>query len=213
VHVAIISGCLLASNNPSAVSALIGRAQPEALRRSALRAIFDFPQVYETRIQPVSMWQRGSNKEKWLEGVITRPTDPSQIAGLNRVFRNACIGPLSYCFLIILPTLVLISLPPAAAVVVAWKIPPVGWLCRSLTFICSAACQLFVTAMRELIYEFPFEEGFCTIWQDRKKRMLGCIQEILYYMFAGFLRLLFVLFCFLSLHCNGRHAHANYGGL
>jgi hypothetical protein len=63
VHVAIVCGCLLASNNPSAASILAS----EAFSGSTNHFL---PPVYDTPFQPVSMLWRGSNKEKWLARLV-----------------------------------------------------------------------------------------------------------------------------------------------
>jgi len=48
-------------------------------------------------------------------------------------------------FKIIIPTLVLISLPPAAGAVVAYHTPPSGWGCRSLSFVTYSGGQVLLT--------------------------------------------------------------------
>jgi hypothetical protein len=52
---------------------------------------------------------------------------------------------------IILPTIILISLPPAAGAVVAWQTPPRGWGCRSLSFVTYAGFQMVLTPLYFLI--------------------------------------------------------------
>lgn len=154
VHVAIISGCLLASNDPSAVSVMAGQrasttSNPNATSNNVTAPLLTgqlpvtssrsvLPLVYDSRFQPVSMWQRGSNKANWLEAVTTDQTRPYQRQALLDVRSDVIIGASAYCFWVILFMVVLISLPPAAGAVVAWKTPPNGWGCRSLTLVCYA---------------------------------------------------------------------------
>jgi len=75
VHVAIVSGCLLASNNPSTVTAVVAEylvRQEESLRESATErkrdlAIFLMSPVYHSLFMPVPLWDRGRMKRKWIE--------------------------------------------------------------------------------------------------------------------------------------------------
>lgn len=164
VHVAIISGCLLASNNPSASSALVGIEQPGprihrqfthqrfedhkdipigslGTRFRQLGDLFRLSNAYETPYQPVSMWSRGSNKMTWVRKSASWNSD-------NPTFREHIrIRSRSWLLLIFLPTCVLIVLPPTAGAVVAYSTPPVGFGCRSLSFICYAGAQVILAIL------------------------------------------------------------------
>lgn len=98
VHVAIVSGCLLAANNPSTSSGIVGsqhmslihRVVPEPRLPSPVQASRQMHAVssnrsgrglkallksgwsnsYETKYQPVSLWARGTNKMRWVEQSI-----------------------------------------------------------------------------------------------------------------------------------------------
>ncbi|KAK3332184.1 hypothetical protein B0T19DRAFT_439042 [Cercophora scortea] len=141
VHVAIVNGCLLASNNPSPVTMLVGRPAvtppTSSHRRMNLRKLF--PPVYDGIFQPVSMWHRGRNKQEWLER--TRAwQDPTT------GFRAAVsVSRWEYALWIAIPTFILTSLPPAAGAVVAHQTPPTGWGCRSLSFATYGAFQTVLT--------------------------------------------------------------------
>lgn len=146
VHVAIISGCLLASNNPSAVSVLVGD-------RADSRKNAWLPSVYHTRFQPVSMWGRGQNKLAWLRTFCDQSNLSSgQRKALESMYNQARIGPLAYMLWVLLPTLILITLPPAAGAFVAWQTPPIGWGCRSLTLVSYASSQLIMVLWQELLF-------------------------------------------------------------
>jgi hypothetical protein len=172
VHVAIISGCLLASNNPSATVALISNRVLEIARPPTLfflHAVYDlcFQPVYDSCFQPANMWERGANKNKWLMAIA-----PS--------FRkHMTIRWWEWVFYILLPTFVLVSVPPASAAFVAWRSPPVGWGCRSLSFICYGACQTIV--MFIFFADLITAKGTPTV----RRRI--------------FLRIVYGVFCFLSL--------------
>jgi hypothetical protein len=158
VHVAIVCGCLLASNNPSAASILASEAFPGPTTHF-------LPPVYDTPFQPVSMLWRGSNKEKWLARLVlhcyhaeprcqgTSCTTPDNEA-LRTVADDVRVGAGTYWLLIVLPTLVLVSLPPAAGAVVAHQTPPIGWGCRSLTLVSYAGAQSLMVLCNGVRHQF-----------------------------------------------------------
>ncbi|KAG5772054.1 hypothetical protein H9Q72_001667 [Fusarium xylarioides] len=114
VHVAIVNGFLLASNNPSPVTMLIGR--PLSTRKPIKRQLF--PPIYDGILQPVFMWRRGVNKMEWLE------KSRAWQRGDQRFMNDVRIKKRDFLGWIVLPTIILISLPPAAGAVVAWQTPP-----------------------------------------------------------------------------------------
>ena len=171
VHVAIISGCLLASNNPSTSTAIVGLAPDDTTplpyraptiprRVGASQSIFSrvklrlgfsrtekrirklpaFAHVYETRFQPVWLWSRGRNKMAWIENTDAFRQNSS-------VKKRMKVSILDWLLFIILPTLVLIVVPPLAGAAVAYGTPPVGFGCRSLSFVCYAGAQVILMAM------------------------------------------------------------------
>ncbi|KAF5627603.1 glycoside hydrolase family 3 [Fusarium sp. NRRL 25303] len=141
VHVAIVNGFLLASNNPSPVTMLIGR--PLSTRKPLKRIIF--PPIYDGILQPVFMWRRGINKMEWLEkSRAWRRRD-------KRFMNDVRIKKREYLGWIILPTIILVSLRPAAGAVVAWQTPPKGWGCRSLSLVTYAGFQMVLTLLYFII--------------------------------------------------------------
>ncbi|EXL65513.1 hypothetical protein FOPG_18263 [Fusarium oxysporum f. sp. conglutinans race 2 54008] len=60
---------------------------------------------------------------------------------------NVRVKKREYLGWIILPTIILISLPPVAGAVVAWQTPPAGWGCRSLSFVTYAGFQIVLTPL------------------------------------------------------------------
>ena len=181
VHVAIISGCLLASNNPSTSTAIVGlpldhgpslRRAPTLLDRNGqqkshlmsfkvrlglvrethrIRHLPLFHPVYNTRFQPVWLWNRGLNKMRWLEN--------SHVFS-NQLFRHRFkLTTFDWIFYIIIPTIVLIILPPGAGGVVSYATPPVGFACRSLSFVTYAFLQSALVLISLLRYYFE-DKGF-----------------------------------------------------
>ena len=177
VHVAIISGCLLASNNPSTSTAIVGhppdtrQPQPRAvtlpdrngqpilslrsfkvwlgLTRETYRVrhLPLFHPAYDTRFQPVWLWNRGINKMRWLEN--RSHAFPKQL--LKDQFR---LTTFDWIFFIIIPTIFLIILPPIAGGVVSYATPPVGFACRSLSLVTYAILQSALGLISLLRYYF-----------------------------------------------------------
>lgn len=200
VHVAITSGCLLASNNPSALSVLASEGGHIISQKW-----YQLPLVYKTAFQPVSMWWRGSNKKAWLASIKASVGDVEQESMVTQIRADVHIGFCGYLILVYVPTLVLISLPPAAGAFVAWKTPPVGWGCRSLTLVVYAACQLLMVSLQELrAYHNVHGRVFSwtrTTKSSSRERMAShlvrvlCIGESAYH---GSLLILYLLLCVVS---------------
>ncbi len=83
VHVAAISACLLASNNPSTAAAIVKKrkvktsfedrlryagewSEMEDRIQARLEALSRLPLSYRARYEPVWMWTRGKSKASWL---------------------------------------------------------------------------------------------------------------------------------------------------
>ncbi|KIW16715.1 hypothetical protein PV08_03904 [Exophiala spinifera] len=166
VHVAIIGSCVLATNNPSTSSVLSGRGNPRiAIRRATTTQNLagqlppglwtrirtgDLPflvDMYDNRYQPVTMWSRGNNKEEWVRNSAAYRVQLRD----NRRLMVGWMAKISILFV----TAVLINLPLIAGAVVAWRTPPVGWGCRSLSFICYAGVQLLVTMLFIVLHKVP----------------------------------------------------------
>ncbi|KAI3584153.1 hypothetical protein IWW34DRAFT_895401 [Fusarium oxysporum f. sp. albedinis] len=90
---------------------------------------------------PVFMWRRGVNKKEWLE------ESRAWQRGNQAFMDDVLVKKREYLGWIILPTIILISLPPAAGAVVAWQTPPAGWGCRSLSFVTYAGFQIVLTPL------------------------------------------------------------------
>lgn len=178
VHVSIIAACVLASNNPSTTSVLVGLPplkDPHWVQRvntydastgiphtgpsAKLRLIQGeigclrlLKNVYEDRYQPVTMWRRGQNKQEWIRDSIawrrfqaSATNRSNNNTGLS--LRNLQATTWRYLLFVVFATFVLINLPPIAGAIVAWRTPPIGWSCRSLTFVCYAACQFLLVLL------------------------------------------------------------------
>lgn len=157
VHVAIVSGCLLASNNPSTAIAVVaqemadtdGNAVAGTHRPSLARRLGIVP-IYDTPFQPVPMWDRGCMKTVWVKktNVWKRPD--------TAWFRNIIeLKPMAY-FWIGFAAWLLVIAPAVLAFVVSYFTPRVCVSCRSLTFLLYASCQtilIIIATMRAYFYE------------------------------------------------------------
>jgi hypothetical protein len=166
VHVAIIGSCVLATNNPSTSSVLSGYGNPgNAPGRATTTQVLagqlppgtwtrirtgNLPflvEMYNNRYQPVTMWSRGENKKAWVQNSAAYRLHPW-------VDRRLMVGWPSVMGIFFV-TAVLINLPLIAGAVVAWRTPPIGWGCRSLSFICYAGIQLWLTLFFVAWHEPP----------------------------------------------------------
>ncbi|KAE9365866.1 hypothetical protein N431DRAFT_516708 [Stipitochalara longipes BDJ] len=170
VHVAIVSGCLLASNNPSTSSGIVG-SNHEALEESR-RKFYDIQRAPSSRstLRPGEKVQQESEKSRrrWFAHKILGWSDaydttfqPVSLwsrgsnkllwiqksgAYVNSDFKKLMnITGWGWIFKVLFPALVLIVLPPATGGVVAYFTPPRGLGCRSLSFIVYAFSQVIVT--------------------------------------------------------------------
>lgn len=149
VHVAIVSGTLLASNNPSPVTLLVGHLRVERPARGVLERVF--PPVYAGAFGTVSMWRRGVNKRAWLE----RTRAWREVEGWRgKVAMGGGEWAMAGVF-----TFVLISLPAAAGAFVSWRTPPVGFSCRSLSFVLYMGWEIVLTPVYFVWLEARGEKG------------------------------------------------------
>jgi hypothetical protein len=167
VNVAIVSGCLLASNNPSTLAGIVGSGhealdfQSPGIRRAGTsysrqsgedpkkaghrrrkrfcHHVFGWSNVYNTEFQPVSLWSRGNNKMLWIKQTQAYKSPDGRLQKLVE------ITPLGWTFKILLPALALSVSPPALAAIITYYTPPSGIGCRTLSCLIYACCQFITT--------------------------------------------------------------------
>jgi hypothetical protein len=125
VSVAVVSGCLAASNNPCTLGAIIGR--PESGNKQKFLP-FCGP-AFESRFQPVAMWSRGNNKRAWIRRTEWHTKGHSKISLFDWVFK--LLG----------PTLLLVTIPGALAFMVSYTTPTISISCRSMTYLMYTLCE------------------------------------------------------------------------
>ena len=135
-HIAIISGLLLAGNNPNILEGVVEgttcNPQPAYLHLFAL--------VYESRYRPAWIWHRGRSKKIWFKRVCEgRNENPPE--GLELGMKIAdwmVVGNLAWC---------LILIPSLLASLTSFYTPSTGLSCRSMTFLIYMLSQAWLIAL------------------------------------------------------------------
>jgi len=157
VHTAIISGCLLASNNPNTLWGMTLQehwidSNWEKLPRHPMLKwipewIPEYRRIYEDTPVPVSLWKRGRNKRKWARKVLKGPDQ--KLFSLSDMFWK--VGVIA---------ILLVFIPSGLAFVTSYYTPQVGLGCRSLTVLVYTLAQILLI-IRSLWYNIV-TEGYVT---------------------------------------------------
>ena len=143
VHVSAISGCLLASNNPSTATAIVklrrlkvglqerlGYANKQSELEDKIQARLEawsrLPLTYKARYEPVWMWTRGKSKHGWL-----RRTSAWKQRWFREKVEILTLGWVSLAFVAFL----LVLFPCILAFWIEYSTPAIGLGCRSLTIL------------------------------------------------------------------------------
>jgi hypothetical protein len=159
VHVAIVAGCLLASNNPSSVSAVVAasiidendRLPEHEVSLIELLCALGRTSVYKSPFKPVTLWNRGCMKKNWIENTAAYKARDN---GRFWFRKQVELSGMTY-FSIGVSAFALVSLPSCLAIVVAYNTPRIGVGCRSVTFILYTVCQLVlivIATLRSYLY-------------------------------------------------------------
>ena len=180
VHVSVIGGSLLASNNPSTAAAIVKRRPQlrglddrtkDAGRHSHLedltQAIIEIhsyiPLIYETRYEPVWMWSRGKNKGLWLSKTSAWRNHEWFSDIVNISF-------LEWCLLFGIAYLLVLA-PCGLAFWIEYRTPPVAVGCRSMTILLYMVAQtafiIFSTWSHFKAFRDYRKKGWCG-WLRRK---------------------------------------------
>lgn len=157
-HIAIISGLLLAGNNPNILEGVFATQRQEGEDRVRFLGL-DFGLAYPSCYRVAWQWHRGYNKLRWIRALLgaygPRPRGGGGTA-LDRVGRDeqedsmqdledlrdkTTLSPLDW-FLILFMAAFLLGVPYVLAFLTAFFTPVVGLSCRSLTFTVYASAQL-----------------------------------------------------------------------
>lgn len=178
VHVAIVSGCLLASNNPATSAAIVGLPPDETL--SGLHRASTLDSKASATVAP-----RNSRTDRWkmMLGFSREDGRVRHVPGFSPAYEtryqpvslwsrgsnkmnwiqdtsayvqhewfreSVQTSALDWTLLIFSPVFVLVVLPPAIGGILTYTSPPVGWGCRSLSLICYAGGQVILTFIAAL---------------------------------------------------------------
>lgn len=123
VHVAIVSGCLLASNNPSTVTGIAAeRLATHSPHKTESHSPISFfmRRVYHSPFMPVPLWDRGRMKQKWIES--TRSWKASWFRDRIRIRIGWILIPAT--------AFLLIFIPSCLAFIISYMTPRVCLGCR-----------------------------------------------------------------------------------
>ncbi|KAL1851729.1 hypothetical protein Daus18300_012414 [Diaporthe australafricana] len=158
-HIAIISGLLLAGNNPNILEGVFATQRQEEhdqLRLFGLNFGLAYPSCYKVAWQ----WKRGYNKLRWIrtlldtygrrpsssgaaitqEDRVGRDEQEDNMQDLEDLREKTTLSPLDW-FLILFMAAFLLGVPFVLAFITAFFTPQVGLSCRSLTFTIYACAQ------------------------------------------------------------------------
>ena len=205
VHVAVISGLLLASNNPSTAAAIVSlrkiklslkerlgfaekRVEMEDRIQARLEAYSRLSLAYRARYEPVWMWDRGRNKIDWLR----RTTAWEKLWFRERIEMTIhswiCLALVAYS---------LILFPCALAFWIEYNTPPVGPGCRSLTILSYACAQsTFVVLSAWSHFKASHEDDYWMShpWLNRLRRKWVGIAVAIVYLLPSWVVAVFTTF-------------------
>lgn len=152
-HIAIISGLLLAGNNPNILEGVFATQRQDELDQVKFLGL-NFGLAYPSCYKVAWQWHRGYNKLLWIRTLLDTYGRPSN-AVLDRVGQDeqednmqdledlrekTTLSPLDW-FLIMFMAAFLLGVPFVLAFLTAFFTPAVGLACRSLTFTVYACAQ------------------------------------------------------------------------
>lgn len=146
-HIAIVSGLLLAGNNPNILEGVFAterddQVDAESATTHLLFGLLRFELVYPSCYKVAWQWLRGHTKKQWINQLLhtyTRRVDINYEGQVNvdddleDLRAKTSLSPLDWFFLLSL-TFLLLGVPFLLAFLTAFFTPQTGLSCRSLTF-------------------------------------------------------------------------------
>ncbi|OHE93608.1 hypothetical protein CORC01_11107 [Colletotrichum orchidophilum] len=151
-HIAIISGLLLAGNNPNILEGVLAteRDPKDPEDPTYVFGFLRFDLVYPSCYKVAWQWLRGHTKKQWIEQLLTvysRRTDVEYLGhedndgDMKDLRSRTTLSLLDWSVLLFL-TLLLVGVPYLFAFMLAFFTPQIGLSCRSLTFLVYFGLQL-----------------------------------------------------------------------
>ncbi|KAF6839856.1 hypothetical protein CPLU01_01453 [Colletotrichum plurivorum] len=151
-HIAIISGLLLAGNNPNILEGVFATERDSAVPEdpSYVLGFLRFDLVYPSCYKVAWQWLRGYTKKQWIDQLLSvyAPRADVDFPGnidldddMEDLRSKTTLSSLDW-FLLLSLTLLLLGLPFSLAFMTAFFTPQIGLSCRSLTFLVYFTLQL-----------------------------------------------------------------------
>lgn len=174
-HLAIVTGCLLADNNPNSLEAIAPRPTTEPLplqndwvrhHTTYLRHLLSsiYGPTFDAKHKPAWMWNRGRSKRSWFLR-ICREYYEDDSANLSILASRLEMGLGDWALMTTL-TFVLFLLPCMSGFFVAYYTPEIGLSCRSVTFLFYACSQTWLLLL--WIWNFTWRDKD---WRERPRFM------------------------------------------
>lgn len=170
-HISIISGLLLAGNNPNTLEGVMAlefgdvEDEKDFKKEHVLGSIFEL--AYKSRYRPKWLWERGRSKQEWIDRVVSTYQfraprvghDAQEIDDDMKDLRESTTMTISSWSIILGLTGLLMGVPFILAFVVSFYTPQVGLSCRSLTFLVYAITQFCQVILWMWAYSGPPAKG------------------------------------------------------
>lgn len=169
-HIAIISGLLLAGNNPNILEGVFAKEKQEKEEKLSILGL-DFGLAYPSCYKVAWQWHRGYNKLLWVQQLykIYGQEEHDKSAVYDKIYNKPAMEDLRErttmslldWFAILSMAAVLLGLPFVLAFITAFYTPEVGVSCRSFTFLIYACAELGEVVLWLWAYALPhdnFEE-------------------------------------------------------
>lgn len=204
-HVAIVSGCLLAGNNPNTLEAIVSgldhKDDPSndmSKTEKSTAEKFYWSAFYQSVYQPVWMWERGRNKRNWIKKVQddyphekgNEKTDDNWARHLWKEYLTSTplqevpyVGTVAGGFLV-LTLSVLIIVPFVLAYVTSFYTPTIGLSCRTFTFVLYFVFQALLAIV--WFWDFLTEDGHSPLSQKTTKQWIIYCLATLFFIGSAF---------------------------
>lgn len=150
-HIAIISGLLLAGNNPNILEGVFATQRQDVEEPRRILG-FEFGLAYPSCYKVAWQWHRGYNKKRWIEMLISTYSEPVEAVGLQSeyyevnqedmgtLWEKTTLSSLDW-FLLLSMSGLLLGVPFVLAFLTAFYTPVIGVSCRSFTFLVYASAE------------------------------------------------------------------------
>ncbi|ROV97960.1 hypothetical protein VSDG_04879 [Cytospora chrysosperma] len=154
-HIAIISGLLLAGNNPNILEGVFATQRHEVAEDDLKILGLNFGLAYPSCYKVAWQWHRGHNKLRWIHTLLesyglnsevdqaygVRDEQKENLLDLEELRNETTLLPLDWALILIMAAF-LLGIPFALAFITAFYTPEVGLSCRSFTFTIYACAEL-----------------------------------------------------------------------